>query len=298
MKDIKVFRLRVRLKNGTSGTVTTETHLILAKDEENAISEFRKWFALNRYSDSSGIRIDDISVEISDNVICPSTACFPTSCEGCENIGLRYPYASMYPCTNCRRANSRDFYKASEDEVMIIDADSRGITLYKYRQAKGDPNYGTCLWADFMVDSINNRLVVFSDAGDYLREWPEDTQPFESLMAKCNKSYLLEKLSKQSVVDEKRTIEALDALLLEEKDISEELFSSLHEIIVDIITSFSSSVGAPELKVQEVARVFESESLSELDESVVADCFHYDYPIGAKTIVDIFVKYIQPKLLG
>ena len=114
MKDIKVFRLRVRLKNGTSGTVTTETHLILAKDEENAISEFRKWFALNRYSDSSGVRIDDISVEISDNVICPSTACFPTSCEGCENIGLRYPYASMYPCTNCRRANSRDFYKGKE----------------------------------------------------------------------------------------------------------------------------------------------------------------------------------------
>lgn len=296
MKDIKVFRLRVRLKNGTSGTTSTETHLILAQNEETAISEFRKRFALNRFNGPSGVKIDDISVEISNSVICPSTACFPTSCEGCENIGFRYPSASMYPCTSCRRANSRDFYKASEDEVMIIDADSRGITLYKYRQAKDDSNYGTCLWADFMVDSINNRLVIFSDTGDYLREWPEDTQPFESLMANCNKSYLLEKLSKQSVIDEKRTIEALDALLLEEKDISEELYSSLHETIVDIITSFSSSVGTPELKIQEIARVFETENLTDLDEAVVADCFYYDYPVGAKTVMDIFVKYIQPKL--
>ncbi len=295
MKDIKVFRLRVRLKNGTSGAVTTETHLILAQNEETAISEFRKWFALNKFNGSSGDKIDDISVEISDKVICPSTACLPTSCEGCENIAFRYPYASMHPCESCRRANPRDFYKTSEQEVQIVEADSKGFTIYKYTQSKENPDYGTCLWADFMIDSINNRLVIFSDAGDYLREWPEDTQPFENLMASCNKSYLLEKLSKQSVVDEKRTIEALDALLLEEESISEELFSSLHETIVDIITSFASSVSAPELKIQEVAKVLENKNLSEFDEAVIADRFYYDYPAGAKTVVDIFVKYIQPK---
>ena len=32
------------------------------------------------------------------------------SCEGCKHIGFRYPYASMYPCNNCRRANPRDYY--------------------------------------------------------------------------------------------------------------------------------------------------------------------------------------------
>jgi hypothetical protein len=32
------------------------------------------------------------------------------SCDGCKHIGFRYPYASMYPCNNCRRANSKDYY--------------------------------------------------------------------------------------------------------------------------------------------------------------------------------------------
>jgi hypothetical protein len=32
------------------------------------------------------------------------------SCEGCANIAFRYPYASMYPCNNCTRANRKDYY--------------------------------------------------------------------------------------------------------------------------------------------------------------------------------------------
>lgn len=32
------------------------------------------------------------------------------SCEGCCNIGFRYPFASMYPCSSCIRANQKDYY--------------------------------------------------------------------------------------------------------------------------------------------------------------------------------------------
>ena len=38
------------------------------------------------------------------------------SCEGCKHIGFRYPYASMYPCNSCRRANSRDYYNVDIKE--------------------------------------------------------------------------------------------------------------------------------------------------------------------------------------
>lgn len=38
------------------------------------------------------------------------------SCEGCKHIGYRYPYASMYPCNNCRRANPRDYYNVELQE--------------------------------------------------------------------------------------------------------------------------------------------------------------------------------------
>ena len=35
-------------------------------------------------------------------------------CKGCINIGFRYPYASMYPCNNCIRADMKDYYEAKE----------------------------------------------------------------------------------------------------------------------------------------------------------------------------------------
>lgn len=32
------------------------------------------------------------------------------NCKGCKHIGIRLPFASMYPCNCCRRANSEDYY--------------------------------------------------------------------------------------------------------------------------------------------------------------------------------------------
>lgn len=39
-----------------------------------------------------------------------------SDCVGCKHIGFRYPYASMYPCNNCRRANSKDYYNVDLKE--------------------------------------------------------------------------------------------------------------------------------------------------------------------------------------
>lgn len=39
-----------------------------------------------------------------------------SDCTGCKHIGFRYPYASMYPCNNCRRANSKDYYNVDLKE--------------------------------------------------------------------------------------------------------------------------------------------------------------------------------------
>lgn len=35
-------------------------------------------------------------------------------CAGCANIGLRYPYASMYPCNNCIRSGKKDYFELKE----------------------------------------------------------------------------------------------------------------------------------------------------------------------------------------
>ena len=38
------------------------------------------------------------------------------TCEGCCNIAFRYPYASMYPCTNCVRAHQKDYYNVPVED--------------------------------------------------------------------------------------------------------------------------------------------------------------------------------------
>lgn len=35
-------------------------------------------------------------------------------CKGCKHIGFRYPFASMYPCNTCIRANIKDYYELKE----------------------------------------------------------------------------------------------------------------------------------------------------------------------------------------
>lgn len=48
-------------------------------------------------------------VKDAENVKGISPECIP-SCEGCEFIGFRYPYPSMFPCGSCCRANYKDYY--------------------------------------------------------------------------------------------------------------------------------------------------------------------------------------------
>ena len=38
------------------------------------------------------------------------------TCEGYCNIAFRYPYASMYPCINCVRANQKDYYNVPVED--------------------------------------------------------------------------------------------------------------------------------------------------------------------------------------
>lgn len=50
------------------------------------------------------------AIELWNAVSNPNPASESRSCEGCQHIAFRYPYASMYPCNNCVRANQKDYY--------------------------------------------------------------------------------------------------------------------------------------------------------------------------------------------
>lgn len=50
------------------------------------------------------------AIELWNSISKPTTTSESDGCEGCQHIAFRYPYASMYPCNNCVRANQKDYY--------------------------------------------------------------------------------------------------------------------------------------------------------------------------------------------
>lgn len=38
----------------------------------------------------------------------------PPGCAGCKHIAYRLPYASMFPCADCRRAHPNDYYESTK----------------------------------------------------------------------------------------------------------------------------------------------------------------------------------------
>ena len=81
------------------------------------------------------------------------------------------------------------------------------ITRISYRQEKGDSDYGTCLWADFEFDTINYRLQITSDCGNYSDQWvpPPGKESFFGLCRRFDPGYLLSKLSRESEINIKAT---------------------------------------------------------------------------------------------
>lgn len=97
---------------------------------------------------------------------------------------------------------------------MQVGRETPRIIRFTYRQEKGDPGYGSCLWADFDFDTENYNLSIASDCGYYGYGWPvTKNESFLKMMSRIGDDYLLGKLCEESVVDWELTKEQLiDAL--------------------------------------------------------------------------------------
>ena len=84
------------------------------------------------------------------------------------------------------------------------------ITRISYRQEKGDSDYGTCLWADFEFDTINYRLQIMSDCGNYSYKWvpTPGKESFFGLCRRIKPDYLLSKISCETAIDRNATLKS------------------------------------------------------------------------------------------
>lgn len=162
---------------------------------------------------------------------------------------------------------------------------------YTYRLVpnKNDEEYASCMWARFVFDCDNGRLNINSDAGDFSYGWGfNEHEDFMHLMSRVDKYYLLNKLSSRSVFlleeSKKATIETIEDNGFENYDIkSEEDWEEYKQDILDIDTC------SEETFFRTVDDI-----MPDIDwESIIIE---KDYPYGAKVVVDLFEKYLQPKI--
>lgn len=162
---------------------------------------------------------------------------------------------------------------------------------YTYRLVpnKDDEEYTSCMWARFIFDCDNGRLNINSDAGDYSYGWGyNEHEDFMHLMSRVNKYYLLDKLSRRSVFlidkSKRETIKCIEEDGWEYYGIeSEEDWEEIKQDILNIEVSTEESFFR---EVEDIVPDIDWESI----------IMEKDYPYGAKVVVDLFEKYLQPKI--
>lgn len=177
--------------------------------------------------------------------------------------------------------------KRVEPEMMVLE----------FRQEQEDEDYGTCLWARFVFNLEKYDLYISSNYGNFVCSWTPTPQSesFIKLMSRVNEDYLLEKLSKLSVVDPEKT------------------FSNIKEFMERCREC--CGIGKSNIDYGKIEDACYSGSKDEVYNVVIGeleyalscapDCncqytIHNEivmhYPVQAKKIAEIFIKYIKPYL--
>ena len=162
---------------------------------------------------------------------------------------------------------------------------------FVYHQEKGDPHYGSCLWAFFDFDTQEYILNIASDCGYYGYGWNvTPSEPFLELMARINGDYLLNKLCSESIVDwqatRERLIDAIDSLDPDEDDREDAIY---HLDLLAEDYDLEGDIGAATVLIENW-----NEDNFRLDD--VYEYVRTDYTADQKKIVSIFEEFIQPAI--
>ncbi len=161
----------------------------------------------------------------------------------------------------------------------------------EFRQEKDDPDYGSCMWARFFIDTENYDLQIMSDCGNYAYVWhpTPNAESFMRLLSRINDSYLLNKIGDRTVIDEKTTFSELKKLYftsqINDDDYDEFLDDLEDACVADTAYELAGAVGRCLVRWD-----------IDYDDGDIYYCINKDYPANAKKIVEVFMNYMQPKI--
>ncbi len=177
---------------------------------------------------------------------------------------------------------------------MKIEEVKPSIRQFMFRQERGDPDFGSCMWASFILDTKNYTLHIASDCGEYAYGWmpTPKSESFVHLMSRIYEEYLLEKIADRDQFDyEASKAEAIENLEIYFEDEPDKAKSIIEEIEYrERYDDMSDSNDAFYRNMDDI-----------LSDNGVDDTFEiitcvFDYSAGAKKIVQIFCDVLQPIL--
>ena len=169
------------------------------------------------------------------------------------------------------------------------------ISLY-FCQERGDPDYGSCLWAVFNFDLERYELSITSDCGNYAYGWvpTHKSESFMHLMARLDSGYLLDKLASPCVINEEATFEAVKELM-EAWDVDFSETDRWGNPVFDMDEIKDCCYQSNERDVHDaLERKFEGTSMETCDDYDLWGCIQKDFTTNAKKIVQVFMNHIRP----
>lgn len=175
---------------------------------------------------------------------------------------------------------------------MTVTKEKPEILRFIYRQEKGDPHCGSCLWAIFDIDPGRGILNIQSDCGNYAYRWPERDDDFLKLLIGLHEDYLLEKLcGRPKEFDQEATISRIKEYLEEMEITSVRKEHAIKDLEITLNGySLEDSPSLAEFIVDEWNN----------DQNLEIDCawelVRKRYGAHQKRIVRLFIAHIEPAI--
>jgi hypothetical protein len=178
---------------------------------------------------------------------------------------------------------------------MKIFEEKRNIVTVCYRQEQDDPDYGTCIWADFYFDTYAYQLTIASDCGNYTYGWnATPKEDFLRLMARMHKEYLLDKIAEENVVCADETAEELFeyiSALQDDEPPTLDFQRVTEDDIKEIVQDYSGD--SISLLIEKVCYLLNERDISH-DYSEISECIVTRYSADATKIGEVFEQHVQP----
>lgn len=173
-----------------------------------------------------------------------------------------------------------------------VELKKPSIITIEFRQEKEDKDYGSCMWARFVLDTENYDMHIISDCGNYGYGWhptPEH-ESFLKLISRINSDYLLDKIASRETINNDETYENIKFLLEQCADNElEDIGIDLEEIeyacnnrsVNDVLDGIRA-----EIKYTSLDR--------HIEDYEIYENISMDYSASQKKIAEVFENHIQP----